>query len=159
MAGRGPAPKAPEDRVRRNADTVPTTEVVADGALHGPSLPARPLFIIGHGEDAEAIREWPDETLAWWDTWRRSPQAAAFSDTDWSFLIDTARLHGEFWYGETRHAAELRLRVAKFGATLEDRLRLRLSVTTPEPSPARSKPGDDEVAQKRRDRLAQAAGE
>lgn len=86
-----------------------------DGELRGPELPP--------------VREWPDRTLAWWETWRRAPQAAEFTATDWDFLLDTAVLHATFWEGDARVAPELRLRVAKFGATPEDRARLRLSVT------------------------------
>lgn len=70
-------------------------------------------------------------TLAWWETWRRSPQAATFTATDWDFLVDTALLHARFWAGDEKVAAELRLRVAKFGATPEDRARLRMQLGDP----------------------------
>ena len=92
--------------------------MAADGQVHGPELPD--------------TYDWPEPTLTWWDTWRKSPQAQAFTDTDWSFLLDTALLHARFWGGEAGQASELRLRVAKFGATPEDRARLRLSIGEPE---------------------------
>lgn len=38
MAGRGPAPKNPSERRRRNK-TVPLTLLTADGRKHGPELP------------------------------------------------------------------------------------------------------------------------
>ncbi|MEO5875509.1 MAG: hypothetical protein ABIS86_16965 [Streptosporangiaceae bacterium] len=123
MAGRGPAPTDPEKRRRRNAEPVPETVVAADGEIRGPDLP-------------DTV-DWQDSTVAWWDAWRRSAQAAVFTDTDWSFLLDTALLHTKLWAGESAVAAELRLRVAKFGATPEDRLRLRMSVAAPEPETAR----------------------
>ena len=116
MAGRGPAPKDASQRRRRNAEP-PVKVVEADGELHGPDLP--------EGFD------WPDATLAWWATWRKSAQAQTFTDTDWSFLVDTAVMHAEFWLGNRALAGELRLRVAKFGATPEDRARLRISVGEP----------------------------
>ena len=116
MAGRGPAPKDPAARRRRNA-TPPTVSLAADDELRGPELP--------DGFD------WPVQTVAWWRTWRESPQAQTFTDADWSFLVDTAVLHAEFWLGNRALAAELRLRVAKFGATPEDRARLRMSVGEP----------------------------
>jgi hypothetical protein len=61
-----------------------------------------------------------------------------FSDTDWEFLFDTALLHATAWSSaeraletgekiDTSQHAELRLRVAKFGATIEDRARLRIT--------------------------------
>lgn len=125
MAGRGPAPKDPAKRRRRNADPVPTTVVADDGSVHGPELPAG--------------AEWPTQTRAWWETWRSSPQAQTFTDTDWSFLLDTALLHAELWSGNGAVAAELRLRVAKFGATPEDRARLRIQVGDPDTKPAQAK--------------------
>lgn len=123
MAGHGPAPKDPDERVRRNGDAEATT-IEADGALHGPDLP-------------DDSFDWPDATQAWWSTWRKSAQASTFTDTDWSFLLDTAVLHMEFWDGNRRLAAELRLRVAKFGATLEDRARLKMAVGDPKPAEVR----------------------
>ena len=117
MAGRGPAPKDPEQRRRRNADPVPTKVVRPDDELRGPELP--------DGVD------WPAQTLAWWQTWRSSPQAQSFTTTDWGFLLDTALLHAELWSGNASVASELRLRVAKFGATPEDRARLRIQVEEP----------------------------
>lgn len=114
MAGRGPAPKDPAKRRRRNADPVSATVVAADGELRGPELP-------------DGI-DWPYQTRRWWDTWRRSPQAQTLADTDWDFLLDTALLHADLWSGNGSVAAELRLRVAKFGATPEDRARLRMQI-------------------------------
>jgi len=125
MAGRGPAPKDPALRRRRNK-SAPVEVVAADGGVHGPELPD--------------THEWPAATLAWWETWRSSALAARFTDTDWSFLLDTAVLHADFWLGNRGVASELRLRVAKFGATPEDRARLRVEVGDPDKpkqSPAR----------------------
>jgi hypothetical protein len=125
MAGRGPAPKDPDKRRRRNADVIPTTVLEDDGEACGPGLPGG--------------IEWPVVTLAWWETWRRSPQAKLFTQTDWDFLTDTALLHARFWAGDEKVAGELRLRVAKFGATPEDRARLRLQIGEPEKSESAEK--------------------
>lgn len=114
MAGRGPAPTGKAEGTRRRNAPPKLTVVASDDVVRGPELP----------DDLD----WPDATLAWWETWRRSPQATTFTDTDWSFLLDTAILHMEFWDGNRAVGAELRLRVAKFGATPEDRARLRLSI-------------------------------
>lgn len=118
MAGHGPAPKDPSKRRRRNADPVPTTVVEPDDEVRGPDLPGGV--------------EWPMPTLAWWETWRASAQAKTFTQTDWDFLTDTALLHARFWAGDAKVGAELRLRVAKFGATPEDRARLRMQIGAPE---------------------------
>jgi len=114
MAGRGPAPKAersrPNDTARRQSEF---TKVADDGQVRGPELPDF---------------AWHDRTVAWYETWRRSPMAATFIDADWDFLIDTAMLHTEMWNGSPGLAAEIRLRVGKLAGTPEDRMRLRLEV-------------------------------
>jgi hypothetical protein len=54
--------------------------------------------------------------------------AQTFTEADWDFLLDTALLHSEMWNGETKLAAEIRLRVSAFGSTPEARLRLKLKI-------------------------------
>lgn len=111
MAGRGPAPKDAARRARRNADPVGTTIVeFRKGAQ--PELPS--------GID------WPDATLKWWQAWGESPMSDQFTDIDWAFMLDTALLHKAVWDGDLKAAGELRLRLAKVGATAEDRARLRI---------------------------------
>ena len=139
MAGRGPAPRDPAERRRRNA-VEPMTVVAKDGKVHGPELPDS--------------FEWPPATLAWWQTWRTSAQAPMFTETDWSFLLDTAVLHAEFWLGDRSVAAELRLRAAKFGATPEDRARLKIEIGEPSAPPTRLRQSEG-----RRERLLKAVGE
>lgn len=114
MAGRGPAPKPVLQRESRTAARqAQTLNLDADGTLRGPDLPEG---------------DWHPHTLAWWDTWRRSAQARVFTPTDWDVLAETALLHTRLWNGEVSVAPELRLRVAKFGATIEDRQRLKIAV-------------------------------
>jgi hypothetical protein len=142
MAGRGSAPKETlsraRDQQRREAEI---TVVQADGQKHGPDLP--------DGVD------WPDQTLDWWETWRGCAQASTFTDTDWSFLLDTAVLHMAFWDGDHTTASELRLRSAKFGATPEDRARLKIAVGEPDKGPVkRDRP--PAAARTRRDRVLKA---
>lgn len=131
MPGRGPAPKPersrPNDTARRAAEFVPVT---ADGVLRGPDLP-------------DTI-PWTVQTAKWWMTWRRSPQAQTFTESDWDFLLDTAMLHQEFWSGSLSVAGELRLRVGKFGATPEDRMRLRLQVTAEDDGVKAARPVDSD---------------
>lgn len=142
MAGRGPAPKDSAARVRRNKPEA-LTVIAADGETHGPDLP-------------ESI-DWPDATRDWWLTWRTCPQAQTFTDTDWSFLLDTAVLHMAFWDGDRSVAAELRLRAAKFGATPEDRARLKIAVGEPKPQGAPR--SQSRAAAGRKDRLLQAVSD
>lgn len=100
----------PADEAKRLAQFV---TVRPDDVLRGPELPER---------------EWHPQTQRWWETWRKSPQAQTFTDADWDFLMDTAFLHHELWSGTIGVAAELRQRVSKFGASPEDRLRLKLRI-------------------------------
>lgn len=128
MAGPGNTiPKDPASRRRRNAAPVPVV-ITPDDEIRGPELPVDVL------PDHE---EWHPRTRDWWRTWRRSPQAQSFTATDWDFLIDTALMHHTMWLkGRWEFASELRLRAAKFGATPEDRLRLRMQVAAPDAKPA-----------------------
>src|SRR5262245_51614651 len=109
MPGRGPRPKDPAVRVRTNADHIPTTTIP---------------FV--HAEQPPLPRgtSWPKRTRDWWAMWGKSPLSESFTTTDWDFLLDTALLHARFWSVDDTQgfkvAAELRIRVAKFGATVED---------------------------------------
>jgi hypothetical protein len=135
MAGRGPAPKDPTKRRRRNAAD-PETVIVPDDELRGPELPEG---VLGVDTKTGELTEWHPMTLLWWKTWRESAQAQTFTDTDWAFLVDTALMHHAMWEkGQWTLAAEVRLRAAKFGATPEDRARLKLKVD--DPTPARQAP-------------------
>lgn len=110
MAGRGPAPN-PNAR-RRNKP--PFEHSVPRG-----SVTARPL--------PEELGIQTPAARRFWDTWATSPQAQTFEETDWAELEMTVVLVDRFHQGETKLAAEIRLRVAKWGATVEDRARLRMS--------------------------------
>lgn len=126
MAGRGKAPKDPS-RLRRPNSVEPQTVIVPDDELRGPELPAGVL-----GEEDGELVEWHPMTRLWWDSWRTSAQAQTFTDTDWLFLIDTALMHHTMWAkGRWEFASEVRLRAAKFGATPEDRARLKIKVDDP----------------------------
>ena len=143
MAGRGPAPKGTRSRARdQKREEANLTVIAPDDEVRGPEL-------------SDSF-QWPAETRRWWETWRRAPQAQTFTDTDWSFLLDTAVMHAEFWMGNRALAAELRLRVSKFGATPEDRARLRMSVGEPKARPAKLQP---KGAEDRRARLLRAVGD
>ncbi|MDX2757902.1 phage terminase small subunit [Streptomyces europaeiscabiei] len=122
MAGVGPAPKDPSRRARRNKETQPQTILRFERA-EAPELPD--FRIEQDGDLVEFV--WPERTREWWQMWVDSPQAEHFGSTDWDFLLDTALIHARFWRGDLSVAAELRLRVAKHGATMEDRARLRMA--------------------------------
>jgi hypothetical protein len=118
VAGIGPPPKDRRKRARVNSDPVPLRIVHAQ-PVGQPDLPTRRI--------SNLDLEWPEQTAVWWAMWGESPLSAEFTSTDWAFLLDTAWLHAALWSGDMKVAAELRLRVAKFGATPEDRARLRIT--------------------------------
>lgn len=124
MAGRGPAPKDPDRRARGARSNPVVLKVITAEPVAQPDLPD--VWIEKDGELVEF--RWPARTADWWAMWRDSPLSTEFTATDWSELMDTALLHARYWRsGSTSIAAELRLRVAKFGATPEDRARLRIA--------------------------------
>lgn len=141
MAGRGPAPKPNGRRARRNVDSTPTTILRFEEAEQPPLPEGYP---------------WPDETLEWWEMWRNSPQAEHFGSTDWSFLLDTALLHANLWgNGDTSVLSELRIRVAKFGATPEDRARLRMQFAEADEADAKRPEGHRRPSARERARVVQ----
>lgn len=111
MAGRGPRPKDPSRRARRDGSGITPTVLRFEQATQ-PTLPDDIPF--------------GDHTVRWWTMWANSPQAEHFGSTDWDFLLDTALIHADVWAGNLDRMGELRVRVAKFGATPEDRARLRM---------------------------------
>jgi hypothetical protein len=107
----GPPPKPAGQRARRNKDPIATTVL---------------QFVHGEQPYLPADVDWHPQTIEWWQVWARTPLAQTFTETDWQVLLETALLHTAFWNGNFKNAPELRLRVAKFGATPEDRARLRI---------------------------------
>lgn len=108
---RGPKPK--ENAVRRNVH--PHAQKLSPGSTEGRSLPP------GIGIKTAGAKRF-------WKTWATSPQAGNWAETDWSELEITVKLVDAFYQGDTKLAGEIRQRVAKWGATVEDRARLRMSI-------------------------------
>ena len=91
---------------------------------------------------------------------RASAQVQAMLDTDWDFLIDTAVLHHAMWSEQRWNlAAEIRLRLAKFGVTPEDRARLRMQIETAPQETKRTEPVASKAAKKLRTKLRVIDGE
>jgi hypothetical protein len=118
MAGRGPRPKPVERLAGHGA-----AKARAAGLQVVPLQRARrqrlPADLLGEGE------AWHPATVRWWNRWSKSALAADWTPVDWSELEACAVLHHEFMRKRTfTLASEIRLRMAKFGATPEDRARL-----------------------------------
>lgn len=144
MAGRGPVPKDPSKRVRRNKETR-TAVATADEVL-GPPLPTH------FGPQGGRIRFAPSVRKRW-EMWRRSPQAQTFESTDWQRLMDLAPLWHELDTctragDRLKLMAELRLQEERFGATVADRQRLKLDVKRPKQEQPAA-PASDSVSARR----------
>jgi len=108
---RGPKPK--ENAQRRNKHE--HAQQLTSSTTEGRALPA------GLGIKTAGARRF-------WKTWATSPQASQWAETDWAELEITVKLADAFYQGDVRLAGEIRQRVAKWGATTEDRARLRMSI-------------------------------
>ncbi|MGV9693339.1 phage terminase small subunit [Streptomyces sp. NPDC003444] len=108
---RGPKPKP--NAVRRNVHE--HAQALKPGARPGRDLP-RGLGIATAGG------------RRFWGTWASAPQTEHWAETDWAELEITTKLVDALFQGELKLAGEIRQRVAKWGATTEDRARLRMSI-------------------------------
>jgi hypothetical protein len=127
IAGKGPRPKDIDrlaSRSRAKDRAAGTTTYVAE-RVRQPPLPV--LYV--PGKNGRKVRfVWPAATKRWWANWGAEAAAEHFRPTDWDFLADTALIHARVWgAGDLSMMNELRLRVAKMGATAEDRARLRIT--------------------------------
>jgi len=111
---RGPRPK--EGAIRRNSH--PFAQELSAGPAPGRELPR------GLGVKTAGAKRF-------WRTWSTAPQTANWAETDWTELEITVRLVDRFYQGEDKLASEIRMRVSKWGATVEDRARLRMTFETP----------------------------
>jgi hypothetical protein len=114
MAGTGPLPKPQHQRERdtkrRQSDSV---TVKADGVVRGPELSGT----------------YSAQTVAWYETWRTSPQALLFEATDWQRLQMLAPLVDSYLrVPSTAALAEIRLNEERLGATYADRQRTRIRI-------------------------------
>ena len=146
MAGYGPPPA--ERRRRRNADTYADVQVTvsADAVVEAPPLPGAKRYL--------------KSTRDWYATWCASPQAAAFTGTDWQRLHMLAPLVDQYFREPSpKLFAEIRLNESLLGATHTDRLRARIKVERKSPSPDRGAAGNvaDLMAARRRRLMSDAS--
>lgn len=107
-----------ENPARNNKHTTIILQRRNDDKLYGPDLPKD--------------KAWHEETKAWYRMWRRHPIAPQLEESDWFTLKSACVLHSEFWFGTlpptqmVSYHAEMRRVASMFGATVEDRLKLRM---------------------------------
>jgi hypothetical protein len=117
---KGPAPKPPELRQRRNkASTAATLDVAAPRTRRPPALPRR------INSDGLSCPLWHPNTVRWWRTRWRSPMAAEYLAADVDRLLLVADLIDRYWREPSVSlAAEIRQQDGQFGGTPMDRRRL-----------------------------------
>lgn len=122
MGLRGPAPKPPDQHANPGTAAAERARlrIVKSAPVPAPMLPATMP-----GGDV-----WPEQTLYWWDCWTHDPLTEDYRQSDWLDLLDCVLIHGRLWSGDDKAASELRLRMAKHGATKEDRAKLRITFST-----------------------------
>jgi hypothetical protein len=132
MGSRGPQPKNPKTRARRNVD--PNARALpADGRVDsiGRRLPV-PLL-------EPSDRLWHPMTSGWWRALWRSPQATQFLETDryalyrLAVLIDHSHRRASEGLSTDDLEGEIRLQEARFGITVADRARLHWTIEEVEP--------------------------
>ncbi len=115
----GPLPKEQRQRerdTRRRGAEFATVE--DDAVVRGPELDG----------------DYSPATLAWYDVWRRSPQAALFESTDWLRLALLAPMVEKHLESPSAAAmSEIRMNEERLGATYADRLRARIKIERPDP--------------------------
>lgn len=140
MPYKGSMPKEEDQRVNRIPKKYDKTVIETDAevVVRGPDLP---------GSTDPNGRPWTERTKEFWYKWRTSPQSKLMGELDWEFMLEVAVMHNEYWSpprvinGEYKpalsatsranYAAEMRQRVAKFGATHEDRAKLQMQIDVP----------------------------
>lgn len=118
------AQKDSASRRRTNAPTHGDISLSHDDEVRGPELAA----ITGRDD-------WSAAVVAWYDTWRNSPQAQAFEATDWMRLgILAPIMEGYFKRPSAAALSEIRMNEERLGATVVDRMRARMKIAPEEPT-------------------------
>lgn len=126
MPGRGPAPKNPNSRARRNEQNIPQREIVV-------SFVPQPALEDIYGDTNPATQQpWTDQTLRFWDTLATFPplKTQGLQQTQWLDLARTMVIDDAFNRGDTRLGQERRLQLAQYGITPDSLARHRITMAT-----------------------------
>jgi len=136
MVARGGKPKPPGEAINPNRrGSLEWTEVEDVPFEDGPRLPQK-------APDGKAWHPW---AVRKWRNWRRMPHCVLWTETDWDYALDSVTLaHRMYNDGGITVAAELRIREANMGTTLDARRDLRIRYVEPKaPKPKLQVVGDD----------------
>lgn len=126
---RGPVPKNPATRQRRNVSSTRATLVEGGPRRRIPRLPKR-----------EEGRTWHPMTRRWWRAVFQSPMAAEYLDADVQGLYRLAVLVDLFWISPTVYrATAIAQQETKYGLSPIDRRRLEWIVEHAEAEKAQPK--------------------
>lgn len=140
MAGRGPAPKPPEQRRRRNAPE--RGEWVDFPPLQKPVLPVLPKRAKGEGA-------WSARTRRVWAGWRSDPVTAGYGPSELAAVLELAYLFEEMVRGDLKLLSEIRQWTDRLGLNAKGKRDLRWRVVKPVDEVAEAR-GRREGAPKRR---------
>jgi hypothetical protein len=110
MAGRGPAPKDPKTRRRRNRASTAAK-------VKGPETPPLEIPLLPEGRGGGPNGAWHVETGSWWvDLWRSAIAAEYVAGIDGHTLLVFAVVLDRFWHDPSKElATEIRLQAREFG--------------------------------------------
>jgi hypothetical protein len=120
MAGRGPEPKDPSRRARRNEGPTPL-RIVQTERVEQPSLED----LIG-GENPLTSKEWSKSTVMLWEDLASFPSTELLQRPQWALLARCMMLDDAVIRGNAKYASEARLQMQKFGIAPDDVARLRI---------------------------------
>jgi hypothetical protein len=122
MAGRGRAPKLPDER--RNRSEPQRGEWIELRPLERPVLPALPRRGRGEGQ-------WSPRTRRVYEGWRSDPVTATFGRNEIAATVELAFLQEELARGKVALASEIRQRADGLGLPLKGKRDLRFRVVGP----------------------------
>jgi hypothetical protein len=120
MPGRGPAPKDPERRARRNEGPTPL-RIVHTEKIDQPSLSE----LLGD-ENPLTKQEWSKSTVMLWEELGTFPSTEMLQWPQWALLSRAMMLDDAVVRGDAKYASEARLQMQKFGIAPDDVARLRI---------------------------------
>lgn len=129
MAVTGPKPTG--KAVAQGRAKVETTDVL-NVPYNGPKpeLPLERKTMLKNGDII--IVPIGEETVAWWNRVTAMPHCVLWSESDWQFCLDTAKVHSAAQNGSMPAITELRQREKILGTTWEARRDLRIRYVEPE---------------------------
>lgn len=143
---RGPVPKDPESRKRRNK---PTLDQQLDSVANAPvSMPVVLREDVERWKNRESNPHWHDAAREMWDGLRLSRQSVFYEPSDWALAWSLCEDLSEYKWSERRNGQILTALMSGFSSLLVsagDRRRLQVELTGGEDADSGLTPGEAEV--------------